>query len=366
MSKATCSGPPRSTPGAKPRRPRARSLRAAYWEAVLALDPNAPFVKAVSAVRAGDASIDHAVDVLLELEARHRIAVHDDFGGLATIENLDVWRLRAGQAPLPLGDLVGPRWRVAATAEAIHERYDLTTDDLTDTEYSERMFPFLSDTQLLLSGMDFANSRFLTLGEEIVLPMTGYRRWSYVLADWSQWSGWAARQGRELNYAHFYSINGRVLEGYDAFAEIVFACLRRKTIRLVGPELPPWSHEQSARREWKFALWNAGKPRILALLAPLVLEVLAEVRDEDLGDPRHLARYGMPRARAASAARAVEALRTGGPQADLPLDDPGNGLLRPAAARIAAARTLVRAMTSKTKLATAAMQCLDSLAEVRP
>jgi hypothetical protein len=336
---------------------------------VLALDPDAPFVKAVGAVRAGDASLDHAVDVLLKLEARHGIAVHDDFGGLAMVENLHVWRLRAGQPPLPLSDLVGPAWRVATTAEAIHERYDLNTDELTDAEYSERLFPFLSETQMLLSGMDFANFRFLMLDEAIVLPMSGHRKWSHVLAAWARWSGWAARHGRELDYAHFYSIDAQFIEDYDAFAEVAFACIRRKTIRLVGPELPPWSHEKSVRRAWKRALRDAGKARILALLAPLVLEVLAEVREEDLGDPRHLARYGTPRARAASAARAVEALRAGGRQAGLALhglDDPGNGLLRPAAARIAAARALVWAMASETKLAAAAMQCLDSLAEVRP
>ncbi|MGN6105075.1 MAG: hypothetical protein ACTHU0_08225 [Kofleriaceae bacterium] len=188
--------------------------------------------------------------------------------------------------------------------------------------------------------------------------MTGRRKWSYLLANWARWSE-----------AHLHSITAQAIEDYAAFAEIAFACIRRKTIRLVGPELPPWSREHSVRRAWKLALRHAGKARILAVLAPLVIEVLAEVREEDLGDPRHLDRYGSPRARAASAARAAEALRTGGPHANVALhelDASSSGMLRPAAARISAARALVQAMASKTKMSVDAMGCLDNLAQVRP
>lgn len=105
-------------------------------------------MRAVQEVHAGEASLDHAVDVLLELEARYRIGVHTDFGGLAGGGEHLAWRLRPGQPPLPLGELVGPAWRVTATREIVEQRYELRDDDLTEVEYRERLFPFLSDTRI--------------------------------------------------------------------------------------------------------------------------------------------------------------------------------------------------------------------------
>ena len=133
--------------------------------------------------------------------------------------------------------------------------------------------------------------------------------------------------------------------------------------------LRPWSHELRVQREWKRALRGVSKARILEILAPLVLEVLAEICDEDLGDPRHLERWRAPRERAAAAARAVQTLIDRGPRAGVELErlaDPGNGLIARAAERIAAARTLIAAMASENKVAARAMQCIGHLVHVRP
>lgn len=321
-------------------------------------------MRAVQEVHAGEASLDHAVDVLLELEARYRIGVHTDFGGLAGGGEHLAWRLRPGQPPLPLGELVGPAWRVTATREIVEQRYELRDDDLTEVEYRERLFPFLSDTQLLLSGGDFAEWHFLTIGDDVA-GFWSQRMWGHALADWARWSGWAARHGIEVSYTDFYTSGSQLIEGYAAFERTARACIRRKTIRLVGPELPPWDADQRVLRTWKRAIGAAGKSRVLAVIAPVVIEALDEILSSDIGDPQHRERFGDPRERADAAASAIELLRRGGASAEVNVPEP-TGMTAPAMGRMNAAARLARAVQDKSKFERTVMDCLHSLWSVRP
>jgi hypothetical protein len=187
------------------------------------------------AVMRGAATIDDAVDALLAIEQRHGVAVHTSFGGISD-DFCGVWRPRPGQEPLSLGDLVGPPWRVAADVE-LEARYALE-GYLEDDAFLERLFPFLTESGIVLSGMAFANDHFFTLDGGAVAAGWGQRGWSDVIARWAKREGLRGPFGQQLDCAHFYSGMPLIAE-YDAFRDVALACIRAKTVRLVGPQESP-------------------------------------------------------------------------------------------------------------------------------
>jgi hypothetical protein len=128
---------------------------------LIPLDADAPFVRAIRDLQAGASTVDAAVDVLLAIEERCGISVHHDLGD--RLNGYDgVKRVREGATPFSAAELLRLFDRAALAPgapepwELFEARYeDDPQDELSWSEYTGRLFPFLSETQLLISRSDF-------------------------------------------------------------------------------------------------------------------------------------------------------------------------------------------------------------------
>ncbi|MCA9684216.1 MAG: hypothetical protein KC457_18615 [Myxococcales bacterium] len=179
------------------------------------LDASLPFVAAVQRAVAGEG--DDSSLVLRAFMERHGVYVIHQFAGLDLDIQFDRFgELRAPTQPLRLSALLRLGARLGGPPLEGDEDDADGVDLLQGVDYvpyeRERLFPFLSETQLLIDGSSFSNDHCLVFTKpgfadplvEAFGSWYSMRGWGTTLAEWAEWAGWVHQSGRPLTYVDFY------------------------------------------------------------------------------------------------------------------------------------------------------------------
>jgi hypothetical protein len=162
------------------------------------LDIEAPLVRAVFAILDHGADYDAAIDILVAAERRHHVRIirEDAAGSLATTwmpqnpqRRLTIRQFRELMAGYPSPDVMHqlatqpdrppPVWTEHAQRWDAYFRQGVD-DDAPDAA----LFPFLTETSLLLCGTDFANDHWIEFPSGAVSSWT-QRAWGGLLVRWA-------------------------------------------------------------------------------------------------------------------------------------------------------------------------------------
>lgn len=95
-----------------------------------------------------------------------------------------------------------------------------TVDDSTDIE---NLYSFITETQLVLQGIDFTNNHFLMING--VVHAWSSRAWGQVLAEWANKSDWGQHFNKKgdkysWNYTDFYiNMSDQIIKDYELWKE---------------------------------------------------------------------------------------------------------------------------------------------------
>lgn len=192
-------------------------------------------VRAVLAIVDDGAAYDGAIEALVAAERRHgvRIVLEERTGSLAgTFAPVDPRRrptIREFRELMALWS-ADPAER-AAYEQAWARWYRVGGDgDAPD----EQLFPFISETGLLLGGTDFANDHWIEFPSGAVSSWT-QRAWGGLLARWAVATGWRPERRDEwagtMGYAIFTFYLYTELERYEEWCKAMLEVIRRKCER---------------------------------------------------------------------------------------------------------------------------------------
>lgn len=199
---------------------------------MIELDRGSPLVRAALAIMDDGASHDAAIEALIAAERRHgvRIVREDRVGSLAC-----TW-VPIGRRPTIgefrelmrlYGDGAGGEAFQRAWATMYREGDDADSPD-------EQLFPFISETSLLLGGIDFANDHWIEFPGGAIASWT-QRAWGGQLARWALATDWQPQRrlvwAGEMGYAHFAFYLGAEIERYEAWCRTALEVIRRKCER---------------------------------------------------------------------------------------------------------------------------------------
>lgn len=195
---------------------------------MIRLDRGSPLVRAVLAIIDHGAGHEAAVEVLIDAERRHgvRIVREEQVGSLACTW-VPVGRrptIREFRSLMSLyGEGAGSEEFRRAWATMYREGDDADSPD-------EQLFAFISETALLLGGVDFANDHWIEFPGGAIASWT-QRAWGGLLARWALATGWQPERQRagELDYAYFAFYPD--LERYEEWCRAMLAVIQRKCER---------------------------------------------------------------------------------------------------------------------------------------
>ena len=167
------------------------------FEQQIMLDRRIPFVDSVLKVSTGEESIENVANLLSEIERRHNLKIVSNYTGAEEIDASDDW-------------------------------------------CNETLFPFLTETNLVIAGGDLFTSCqiYNSIGHEVSFT---WREWGAWIAEWANkfWlprplglgeTSWT-RKKRNWNYLDFYdrSYLSYQIANYDAWADAVIQIIWKKT-----------------------------------------------------------------------------------------------------------------------------------------
>lgn len=186
------------------------------------LDRGIPFVDAIfRIIELGD-GLDAAVRILRAEEALH---------GVELVRREESW---TGSGP---GDWMPnpPRHigyheflELVSDYDAFQEAHEHAEDyDVVCAEF-ERLFPFLSATSLVLSGMDFTNDHLVRYSHGLVTSCS-QRSWAGLMSCWADLADWQMdyRPGEEDRF-YFYHLDNDWIEDYDQWSRTVHRVIAEK------------------------------------------------------------------------------------------------------------------------------------------
>jgi len=182
------------------------------------LDRTIPFVDAILRIVEGEAAHAQAVALLEDAEARH---------GLHIVYSPKDALLGGPYLPIDDDD------DRPSLSEVLHhvsewplfqQRYVLVSEEIEQAALQTSLFPFPSDTGVILQGMEFSDEHFIVFSSGLLVSWT-QRAWGQVMAEWANSVGWAPRYDKRgdrysWNYVDFYGGSG-LLDGYMAWAQTV-------------------------------------------------------------------------------------------------------------------------------------------------
>ncbi len=186
------------------------------------LDRGIPFVDAVFRIIEQGDGLDAAIRILRAEEARH---------GVELVRREESW----------IGPGPGDRMPKPPRQVGYHELLELVPDrsafeaaydhaeeyDVVCAEF-ERLFPFLSATSLVLSGMDFTNDHFLRYSSGLVTSCS-QRGWAGLVSCWANLANWPPGcEAEEGDSFPFYYLSNEWIEDYDRWAKIVHCVIAEK------------------------------------------------------------------------------------------------------------------------------------------
>lgn len=194
---------------------------------------DSPFVRAVLAVVDDGASLDSAIEVLLAAEARHEIRIvrEDKVGSLAC-----TWVPVARRPTIREFRSLMSSWVEAPGGGEAFERAwaGLYRDGDDADSPDEQLNPFISETQLLLIGSDFANDHWIEFPSGAIASWT-QRAWGGQLARWALATDWQPQRRQvwasEMGYAHFAFYLDAEIERYKDWCRTALEVIRRKCER---------------------------------------------------------------------------------------------------------------------------------------
>lgn len=198
---------------------------------MIALD--SALVRAVLAIVDDGASLDPAIEVLVAAERRHgiRIVREDRVGSLAS-----TW-VPVGRRPTirEFRSLMNLYEDESGGGEAFERAWaELYRHGDDSDSPDEQLVPFISETQLLLAGMDFANDHWIEFPSGAIASWT-QRAWGGQLARWALATDWQPQRrlvwAGEMGYAHFAFYLGAEIERYEAWCRTALEVIRRKCER---------------------------------------------------------------------------------------------------------------------------------------
>ena len=215
----------------------------------ITLDRRIPFVAAVFESIEHGADKRRAVRILQEAERKHRLTVlySSEYGGPPGGAS---WIRDPGSPPsVPeLLRLIEPDPGTSHSS-AFEERYDPEKDDprMYDDLVNTRLYPFLSETCLILEGLDFSNPFFLFFPEGNVICWGG-RDWGAEVACWANRNDWnrpVSEFGNveDWNYAECAFHLSREIQDYDRWRIAVQEILKLSTEEHVRAASPGGSGE---------------------------------------------------------------------------------------------------------------------------
>lgn len=209
------------------------------------LDPSVAFVRAVERVQRGEAELDHPAAILRGFQERHGVYILRSQGPRASLGRAT--GLRLPEAPALRSSALLARLREAPAGPAALPGYGPLHDGL-QRQARERLFPFLSDTLLLIEGAAFADRHLLLITEpgvhdprvECFCGDWSPRAWGQLMADWAAWAGWTHASGRALSYVDFYIGGAGGLANYYTFMRVALEAIELATRELLAElSLPP-------------------------------------------------------------------------------------------------------------------------------
>ncbi len=186
------------------------------------LDQNLPFVKAVMKVVADPSAIDAAAETLRQIEHACGIEILRDF---CTDSVLPAGAFIPKSEPLSYNGIL----ELFRDSDAFQNHYESTADDDIDSS----LYPFLSETQLIIQGMDFTNDHFIRVANGVIHAWT-QRAWGQQLADWANTTGWGQHYNKRgdrysWKYADFYTnMSDGVVKDYELWRDTILKVIEHK------------------------------------------------------------------------------------------------------------------------------------------
>ncbi len=173
-------------------------------------------------VAANPSAVDAAADTLKQIEQTHGIEILRDF---CTDSILPAGAFRPKSQPSSYNDIL----ELFRDWDAFQQKYESTDDDDIDSS----LHPFLSETQLIIQGMDFTNDHFIRVSDGSIHAWT-QRAWGQQLANWANTTGWGSHYNKHgdrytWKYADFYiNMSDYVVNDYVAWRDAVLKVIEHK------------------------------------------------------------------------------------------------------------------------------------------
>ncbi len=192
------------------------------------LDRRVAFVDTIFRIIEGERAYDEAIDTLVAAERMHGLRIiHDAVGGSPALSLIPARK----DARLTMREIID----LNSDTDRLWAYYHNASYEQAEDEDKRYLFPFISETQFLLGGTDFANDHLIEYTSGMLSSWT-QRAWGAVLAEWANATGWLPelRSMQAWDGTFFcYYLHERI-ERYELWQETVLRVIQLKCARQIA------------------------------------------------------------------------------------------------------------------------------------